>query len=364
MIVDKIEAEFDKQVQSIEKANVMVVGGTGVGKSSLINGVFGEDFAKVGHGEPVTRGCAKYNREGVPVNIYDSEGYEVIDDEVNGDNFENIVLKYVKSLRNKDLSEHIHLFWYCVSVSNHRITEYDIKNIKRLSNVEEFGAKLAVVFTQCDNDELDDDGNGIVATEFRNVLAQNNIACDTFEVMFSKKTEDKLDLDKLIDWSAENLPTDALKASFVGAQKHSLNKKHEIADKTIKVAAASAAGAAGLNPLPASDSLLLMPIQMGMAISIAKTYGFTDVKDSASAILKTQVVSLVGKQLASSFLKLIPGYGQIINAGVASGLTYALGYALKGLYAYAFNYVLENGKEPDWLTLFKELDLTKFLKNN
>ncbi len=36
-------------------------------------------------------------------------------------------------------------------------------------------------------------------------------------------------------------------------------------------------------------------------------------------------MSLVGKQLATSLTKLIPGIGQIINAAVAGALTFALG---------------------------------------
>ena len=37
----KLEEEFEKQKAELQKPNLAVVGGTGVGKSSLINSVFG-----------------------------------------------------------------------------------------------------------------------------------------------------------------------------------------------------------------------------------------------------------------------------------------------------------------------------------
>ncbi|MER3393367.1 MAG: GTPase, partial [Microcella pacifica] len=55
--------------------NLAVVGGTGVGKSSLINAVFGRDLAKVGKGLPVTRGAQYFHDESL--GIWDLEGFEI-----------------------------------------------------------------------------------------------------------------------------------------------------------------------------------------------------------------------------------------------------------------------------------------------
>jgi predicted GTPase len=38
--------------------NLAIIGSSGVGKSSLVNAVFGRDWAKVGKGLPVTRGVS------------------------------------------------------------------------------------------------------------------------------------------------------------------------------------------------------------------------------------------------------------------------------------------------------------------
>lgn len=69
------EAEYEKIKNQVVKPNILLCGATGVGKSSLVNDVFGENLAAIGAGEPVTRGTHRY--EGETITIFDSEGYEI-----------------------------------------------------------------------------------------------------------------------------------------------------------------------------------------------------------------------------------------------------------------------------------------------
>lgn len=347
-----LQSEFDEQLNDIAKVNLMLVGGTGVGKSSLINRVLGKELAVVGAGKPVTRGCQRFEKDNLPVVVYDSEGYEIVDGAINNDNFKSVVLAEVDRLAKLSLQNQIHLFWYCISINSHRITEYDLMNLGQLVKRN---AKVAIVLTQCDGDELDENDQGKVAASFKKELKDAGFDSPVFET--STSIDDDLDLGSLLDWSAESLPADKLKDAFVGAQKSNIPLKEKQARHAILMAAATAGGAAGLNPIPMSDSVALLPIQLALAARLANIYGFNALDAGAMALLKTQILALLGRQLAASLTKLIPVLGQVINAGVASAITAGFGYGLNTVFKSAYVTLLETGKLPDWAELFKHLDL-------
>lgn len=356
---DNLSNSFDQQMNDVEKVNLMIVGGTGVGKSSLLNTVFKKDIARVGSGEPITRGCHKYSDENIPVNIFDTEGYEIKGSDIDNSNFQKNVISEIDRLEKMDLKDQIHVFWYCISVATHRITSYDIDNIKQLNRRN---VKLAIVFTQCDSDELDDNDEGVVSKEYKDVLYREGIKNSVFETMCTQD-ENHLDLDKLIEWSAKELPSDQLKAAFIGAQKSNIGLKDKEADRIILALSSTVAASVGANPIPLSDSLIIMPQQIALAVKLSKIYGFNTLGGNIMSLLKTQLLSLLGKQLASSLIKFIPILGQAINAAVAGGLTLALGFALKNIYRKAYLEYLDTGKVPNWAELFSSLDISDIISH-
>ncbi|WP_120957124.1 GTPase [Helicobacter pylori] len=61
------------------KMNVLLMGATGVGKSLLINALFGEEVAKVGVGKPITQHLEKYIDEKKGLILWDTKGIEAKD---------------------------------------------------------------------------------------------------------------------------------------------------------------------------------------------------------------------------------------------------------------------------------------------
>lgn len=339
-------ALLEKEKSEMQKPNLLVVGGTGVGKSSLINLVFGKEVARVGNGKPITKGIDRYEVNDFPLVLYDAEGYEITaSGEADNGNFETNVIPELEKMNNKSLKEQIHIVWYCISITNHRITDYDLKNIEYFIK---HNMKIAVVFTQCDNDDMDGSG----ATSFRKVLKEKNSNLPCFETCATDANL-ALDLEKLISWSTEALPTEQLRLSFMQAQKASISEKKKYAYSIVAIVVSTTAATAGLNPIPLSDALLIAPQQMIMCNKINKIFWLNSgLSQSVEDILKTQLLSFAGKQAAASLLKLIPGIGQIINAGVAGAITGAFGAALVELHAVALKAYLEDGIAPDWTKIF------------
>jgi predicted GTPase len=58
-----IAKELQEQIDKLDAPNIVIVGRTGVGKSSLINAVFGLNIAKVGAGLPITTTFCRYPDE-------------------------------------------------------------------------------------------------------------------------------------------------------------------------------------------------------------------------------------------------------------------------------------------------------------
>lgn len=83
------EVKFDKN-----KLNILVIGKTGAGKSTLINAVFGKKLAKTGSGKPVTQSLKQFQKGNL--SIYDSKGLELQDN----DAYKEIV-NFIDTQKNK-----------------------------------------------------------------------------------------------------------------------------------------------------------------------------------------------------------------------------------------------------------------------
>ncbi|MGN1340871.1 MAG: hypothetical protein ACI4WS_11310 [Oscillospiraceae bacterium] len=92
--------------------------------------------------------------------------------------------------------------------------------------------------------------------------------------------------------------------------------------------AAAAAIGAGLAQIPFSDNAIITPIQLTMAVSLAKVFGLELSDAAAKAALASASAAVVGRAATQVVAGWIPIAGNIINAVTAAGLTEAIGWIM------------------------------------
>lgn len=308
--------------------NLAIVGGTGVGKSSLVNAVFGRNLAKVGKGLPVTRGVHYFNDESL--GIWDLEGFEIGSREAPADTLR----RHLTTITERPAIEQISVVWYCVLSQLPRLTPPDIAMIRELDAA---GLPVILVLTKVDWTKNPLTGNRTApddVEEFRDWLKdptdENGLPIDIpLQRVILTSASGKHGKGKghgLGELVAETLTLspENEKDAFRIAQRLNLPWKREMARPVINAAATAAAAAAAI-PVPVADAAILAPIQLTMMGRIAAIYDL-ELKTMLSAGALAQLgVQITGQALARSFLKLIPGAGSAIGAGIAFALTAAMG---------------------------------------
>lgn len=323
------DASAEEQ-NTIGRFNLAIIGNTGVGKSSLVNEVFGRDLARVGHGLPVTKGIHYYHERSL--GLWDFEGFEIGTHKAPAEQLQEGLDK----IRQRPAEEHISVVWYCVLAQAARLTDADIDMIRRL---HASGLPVIVVLTKVrwQKNPITKKYSADEDTEkFRDWLENPVALIDgverpidiPIEAVVLTSTQGKggaHGLGELLTTTLALSP-DRDKDAFRVAQRLNLPWKRDLARKAVATAV-TAAGAAGAVPIPVSDAVALAPIQLSMMARIAVIYDL-DMKSLLSAGAVAQLgVQISGQALARSFLKLIPGAGSVINASVAAALTAAMGEA-------------------------------------
>ena len=187
-IMKKINNKFLQILKSnvnhkeLEKMNFIVIGTSGVGKSTLINEIFGERLAIEGSGKRTTTESKKYESKLVPfISLLDTVGTEIGSGHKLTDVLKETLEEIMKKLDNNDPNEHIHCIIYCTS--SNRFFEDELDVILTIRKKYD-GNKLpiVIVYTRATKDKEVVDAKKTI-NEFLNKFGEK-ISNDIFGITF------------------------------------------------------------------------------------------------------------------------------------------------------------------------------------
>ena len=358
-ILDKVNFEdfserINKELKKMHPLNIINIGKAGVGKSTIINAVFGKELAKTGKGETITKHCEAYSIPDSPIKIYDSKGLET-GGETNTAILDELYNKIKQQNSTANTKEYIHICWYCVLDDGNRLDENEVEIITKIRET----IPVIIVLTQ-----------SIGGTQTNEFVAKiksmfNNIAIDIIPVMaLPKKEESEFGvtnikshgLDKLVEKSSELLPA-SVSRTFDAYQ----NVNFEIKKRSAFTACtlySGAVAAAAFQPFPIADAPIMVGIQVGMMANITACFGIKPSNLNFKAILSGLggpfAAAVVGRTLVS-LIKLIPGIGTLvggtINATTGATITFAIG----SIYINVLSSVVKNNREINEAEIMEEL---------
>ncbi|BDA05082.1 hypothetical protein OHP005_08390 [Helicobacter pylori] len=236
-----------------------------MGKSSLINALFGQEVAKAGVGKSLTQHLEKYVDEEKGLILWDTKGIEAKDYQ---NTMESLKKEIEDSFKTQDKKEMIDVAYLCVKETSGRVLEREL-----LGFAKEWNIPTIAVFTNTQAEA----GDAFVK-EFQRVINEEwgfggfvRAYVRVNSVAYSLRgIEVPIEgLKELVDETKKCL-IDAKKNKqnhFLLIQKANIQaRKQAMIDesKTIIHVAAGVAGAVGLIPIPFSDALAIAPIQAGM----------------------------------------------------------------------------------------------------
>ncbi len=129
------------------RANVLILGKTGVGKTALFNYLFGQEILATGAGRPVT-GMGLFEEEvvldsGLTLHLYDSWGMEADKTQA----WRDLVNEALSKHQGRKIGDCFHTIIFCISAKSARVEDFELEMIKTL---KDSGHPLIIALTHAD----------------------------------------------------------------------------------------------------------------------------------------------------------------------------------------------------------------------
>lgn len=357
----------------MKKGNVLVIGNSGVGKSTLINAVLGEEKAKTSWGgsRGTTDKLEIYESESgaIPFKIIDTVGFEPSFFQKN--KAVNLVKKWSKeSAEEENADSQINVIWFCVEGTSSKLFSETIENMSRATAMWE-SVPVIVVITKSYSVPDRQKNIEMVSNAFAKQKKHPKNLCKIIPVVAETYTLNDTafappdGIAELINATNELMP-EGIKAAARDIAQFVLRRNRGLAQGVVGTAIVSGA-AIGAVPIPIADAAILSPLEVVEVNAIARIYGLN--KDEKSkqflnSIVQVGTVSVAAKATISA-LKAIPGINlaaSALNAVIAGSIIGAIGEG--AIYAFEKVYLGEKSLDDiDWVKQMIESRLaTQFVE--
>lgn len=128
--------------------NIVVVGKSGAGKSSLLNYLVNKEIFETGVGSPVTKTYFDHHQfnhptKNVTYNLFDTKG---IEPDTTDEFIDSVKGKIEEFADSDDVFDHIHTLYYCISAVSKRLEPFEVRFIKEMSEILD----VVIVLTKAD----------------------------------------------------------------------------------------------------------------------------------------------------------------------------------------------------------------------
>jgi predicted GTPase len=328
------EHKMDEQT----KGNILVIGNSGVGKSTLINAVLGEKAAYTAWGGDMgTYELHRYEGKNLPFDLIDTIGFSP---ENERKTIKEIRSWLKKEYMGKTVSDGINVVWFCVDGTSGKLFANTLECFaKSVSDWKSIPVIIVITksYSVPDREQNIRMIHDILSRQKKLKLNVQKVIPVVSEPFFITESTfaPAEGITELIEYTNALMP-EGKKAASEDIGRH-IRKKRSMQAQALVGGYVAAAVAVAAVPIPFPDHFLLIPLETAMINGIANHYGVkknSGYEQALKYLLELGAVTAAAKA-ALEALKAVPGLtlGAVtINAIVAGSIVAGLGEACIGIF--------------------------------